>query len=208
MAPTPKGKTGGAKGSKGTAGARKPSTKGSTTSSAFKAKKAGSTKSSAQPKHAQGPKKPTLLAKKKPPHLRYTEKELKVPLLNGILPAGIAKPPNAKKGKKFVDDKDSMNAILALVMAEKEGNIESKMMRARHLEELRDARRLEAEKRSQSKKESFEGRKEDIKQDSKDVKEDRRKRRPTEGGTVANLVSGDQAAARKPVKPKKRVSFG
>lgn len=38
----------------------------------------------------------------------YTEKELDIPALNGIIPAGIAKPKGVKKGKKFVDDAASM----------------------------------------------------------------------------------------------------
>lgn len=38
----------------------------------------------------------------------YTEKELDIPALNGIIPAGIAKPKGVKKGKKFVDDPASM----------------------------------------------------------------------------------------------------
>lgn len=38
----------------------------------------------------------------------YSEKELDIPALNGIVPAGIAKPKGVKKGKKFVDDPVSM----------------------------------------------------------------------------------------------------
>lgn len=42
--------------------------------------------------------------------------------------------------------------ILAIVNAEKEGQIESKMMKARQMEEIREARRKEAEARQQDKK--------------------------------------------------------
>ena len=42
----------------------------------------------------------------------YTEKELDIPALNGIIPAGIAKPKGVKKGKKFVDDPASMSKSL------------------------------------------------------------------------------------------------
>lgn len=38
----------------------------------------------------------------------YSENELDIPLLNSIIPAGIAKPKGQKKGKKFVDDPASM----------------------------------------------------------------------------------------------------
>lgn len=38
----------------------------------------------------------------------YSEKELDIPQLNSIVPAGIAKPKGQKKGKTFVDDPASM----------------------------------------------------------------------------------------------------
>ncbi|TKA77056.1 hypothetical protein B0A55_04405 [Friedmanniomyces simplex] len=180
-------------------GSSKPSnkrpSKPSKTGSSFKAKKPSS-KPAAKPTQ-QKTKSSAQSLKKKPPHMRYTEKELKVPQLNGIRPTGIQKRPNAKKGKKFVDDKDQMNAILALVMAEKEGNIESKMMRARQLEEVREARKLEAEKRVEGKKVGFEERKQDI-------KDKKRKGRRSETEGVPD--EGEQKAPSK--KPRKRVSFG
>ena len=145
----------------------------------------------------QKTKSKTSTLKKKPPHLRYTEKELKVPKLNGIVPAGVQKPLRTKKGKTFVDDKDQMNVIMAMVMAEKEGNIESKMMRARQLEEVREARRVEAEKRAEGKKAGLEERKRDIKDKGK-------KRR----ATVGDVGAGEMAEKAASKKPKKRVSFG
>lgn len=128
----------------------------------------------------------------------YTEKELGIPELNGIRPTGVQKPPNAKKGKNFVDDKESMNAILAMVMAEKDGNIESKMMRARQMEEIRQAKRAEAEKRVEGKKRGLEERKQEIKESKKkgsrsDVQSDSR-------------TGGEESVKKK--NPKKRVSFG
>jgi len=60
----------------------------------------------------------------------YTEKELDIPKLNMITPAGVTKPKGQKKGKIFVDDQESMMTILAMVNADKEGQIESKMMKA------------------------------------------------------------------------------
>lgn len=47
-----------------------------------------------------------------------------------ITPVGVEKPKGKKKGKVFVDDQHSMMTILAMVNAEKEGQIESKMMKA------------------------------------------------------------------------------
>lgn len=118
---------------------------------------------------------------KKKQKRNYTEKELDLPTLNAITPVGVQKPRGKKKGKVFVDDKvrlsydsnlllalfdwalrltpsslhavqESMTTILAMVNAEKEGQIESKMMKARHMEEIRDAKRKEAEVREQEKK--------------------------------------------------------
>jgi hypothetical protein len=47
---------------------------------------------------------------------------------------------------------ESMMTIFAIVNAEKEGHIESKMMKARQLEEIREAKKKEAESRHQQKK--------------------------------------------------------
>lgn len=174
----------------------KRSTKSVKSGSSSKGKKASSIKTAAKPTQ-QKTKSAATSTKKKPPHMRYTEKELKVPQLNGIRPTGIQKPPNAKKGKNFVDDKDQMNAILAMVMAEKEGNIESKMMRARQLEEVREARRVEAEKRVESKKAGLEERKQDIK--------DKKRKRGRNDAGGAREDAEEKAPAKK---PKKRVSFG
>ena len=46
-------------------------------------------------------------------------------------------------------------AIMSVVHAEKEGHLESKIMRARQLEEIREAKRKEAEERSDDKKAQF-----------------------------------------------------
>ena len=45
-----------------------------------------------------------------------------------------------------------MATILAIVNADKEGQIESKMMKARQMEEIREAKRKEAEARQAKKK--------------------------------------------------------
>lgn len=91
----------------------------------------------------------------KPKKRVYTEKELDIPKLNGIIPAGVAKPKGQKKGKKFVDDPVSMMAIMSVVNAEKDKNVESKIMRARQLEEIREAKRKEAEAKAEEKKAKF-----------------------------------------------------
>lgn len=127
------------------------------------AKSASKSADRPKPKKPTGPKPKTVEQKSKstshgPAKKKkrvYTEKELNIPTLNGIRPAGIQKPNGVKKGKTFVDDKESLMTILAMVQAEKEGNIESKMIRARQMEEIREARKAEAEKREAGRKEKL-----------------------------------------------------
>jgi 60S ribosomal subunit assembly/export protein LOC1 len=85
----------------------------------------------------------------------YTAEELGIPKLNGIVPNGVQKPKGKKKGKIFVDDAKSMMAILGMVQAEKEGEVEGKMVKARQLEEIREAKRVEAEQRFEARKEKL-----------------------------------------------------
>lgn len=179
-------------------GGNKRSSKPSSSTSSSKSKKPSTSKPSST-QHKPSPRT-TVLKKtsRKPPHLRYKESELKVPHLNGIRPAGVEKLPNKKKGKKFVDDGDGMRTIMAMVMAEKEGDVESKMMRARQLEEVREARRVEMEKRAEGKRAGLEGRKEEI----------RNSKKKRMGGEEV-VDGGDEVGAQREVKKtRKRVSFG
>ena len=117
-----------------------------------------------------------------------------------ITPAGVTKPARGKKkGKVFVDDHESMMTILALVNAQKEGQIESKMMRERKLEEIREARRIEAEKRSQGKREILEGKMKEVKKGKK-PKGDR-------NGDVQRAATAQEERGEPKSKSKKRVSF-
>ncbi|KAK7754894.1 60S ribosomal subunit assembly/export protein [Diatrype stigma] len=129
----------------------------------------------------------------------YSEKELGIPELNMVTPMGVTKPKGKKKGKVFVDDKETMSTILALVQAEKEGQIESKMMKARQMEEIREARKVEAEKKEQEKQSKLE--------ETKDSLRKKRKRtRPSDGGGDGikdAVLAGTNAAKAK----KKRVAF-
>ncbi|KAI6251172.1 60S ribosomal subunit assembly/export protein [Erysiphe necator] len=125
----------------------------------------------------------------------YTEKELGIPALNMITPVGVQKPKNKKKGKIFVDDAESMMTILSIVNAEKSGQIESKMIKSRQMEEIREARRAESEKKQEIKKSKM-----------NELKESMRKKR-----NRIHRVEGDVPNTEKDVgsklKPKKRVSF-
>lgn len=93
--------------------------------------------------------------------------------------------------------------ILAMVNAEKEGQIESKMMKARQLEEIREARKNEAEARQAQRKSKLDAAKDSI----------RNKKRPkgdgdksTESASPASKTAPNGAS--KSSKPKRKsVSF-
>ncbi|KAF2232093.1 60S ribosomal subunit assembly/export protein loc1 [Viridothelium virens] len=126
----------------------------------------------------------------------YTDEELGIPKLNMITPAGVQKPRGKKKGKVFVDDKESMMTILAMVNAEKEGQIESKLMKARQMQEIREARQKEAEARQEEKRSKLEETKDSIKR--------RRKRKPDSEETLDK----PEDTPKHPKMNRKRVSFG
>ena len=139
-----------------TAGPSKSARKGSTKLPS-KMSKQVKTKPGAQ---AQKPKRKTPT---------YTEKQLNLPVLNSIVPANAKTAHKAggtgkKKNKVFVDDTESMMTILAMVNAEKEGQIESKVAKERQMEEIRAARMKEAEKKELKRA----GKLEKVKQDIKD----------------------------------------
>lgn len=107
--------------------------------------------------------------KKKP---EYTDKQLNLPVLNSIVPANVKTVQKAggsgkKKNKVYVDDTESMMTILAMVNAEKEGQIEGKVQKERQMEEIREARRKEAEKKEAKRKDKFEKVKQDISGDKR-----------------------------------------
>lgn len=147
-----KGKTSGPSSKKGGAGKGKAKPAGSAPEGISKRK--AKSLSLAKPGGAQKSKSNSSAPNKRK-RRTYTEAELDIPKLNGIIPTGIAKPKGQKKGKKFVDDPTSMMAIMSVVNAEKEKNVESKIMRARQLEEVREAKRKEAEQRAEEKTAKF-----------------------------------------------------
>ncbi|KAL8861395.1 MAG: hypothetical protein Q9178_002268 [Gyalolechia marmorata] len=157
-------------------------------------------------KPSKGPKPPPPKQQKTKPTGRpakrkrriYTEKELGLPKLNTITPVGVDLPKGKKKGKIFVDDQESMMTILAIVNANKEGQIESKMMKSRQMEEIREARRREAEARQEQRHSKMEERKDSV----------RRKRKPkTEGNVISDPLESKERRPQASKPGKKRVSF-
>ncbi|KAK4156303.1 hypothetical protein C8A00DRAFT_12734 [Chaetomidium leptoderma] len=149
------------------------------------------------------PNLPGLDKNKKKKRRVYTEKELGLPELNMITPVGVTKPKGKKKGKVFVDDRESMTTILALVQAEKNGQIESKMMRARQMEEIREARRVEADKKEEERNAKLEDTKDSLRKKRKRAATNGKGREEEEESIKAVAATGTKAAKPK----KKRVSF-
>ena len=94
-------------------------------------------------------------------------------------------------------------AIMSVVNAEKEGHLESKIAKARQLEEIREAKRKEAESRKSDKDLAFDERKQDLK------KKRKRHSEPGAGGGKADEREGDKIKEKdRKFKVRKRVSFG
>jgi 60S ribosomal subunit assembly/export protein LOC1 len=90
--------------------------------------------------------------------------------------------------------------ILAMVNADKEGQIESKMMKARQMEEIREARKAEAEKRQEMRKAKLE--------EAKDGVRKKRKRQNGNGDQEMHSTKQEAAPGTRPLKPKRKsVSF-
>lgn len=88
--------------------------------------------------------------------------------------------------------------ILSMVNADREGQIESKMMKARQMEEIREARKAEAEARQEEKKSKMDEAKDGL----------RRKRRKAKADGDATGETKTNVAGTKPLKlRKKSVSF-
>lgn len=92
-----------------------------------------------------------------------------------------------------------MDTIMSIVQAEKEGQIESKMIKARQMEEIREARKVEAAKKEDEKKSKLENVKDSLrkKRKRKGAGEDESLHDVTSAGTKAGGAG----------KKKKSVSF-
>lgn len=88
--------------------------------------------------------------------------------------------------------------ILAMVNADKEGQIESKMMRSRQMEEIREARKVEAEKKFEERKQKLDQTKEGMR---------KKRKRSTSASGDGTRESSPKVSATKPLKQRKSVSF-
>ncbi|KAK9464922.1 hypothetical protein V1512DRAFT_83015 [Lipomyces arxii] len=89
-------------------------------------------------------------------------KEPELQLNTALKPAGIIHR-RGKKGKVFADDADTLSKVLSVVTARMDEAFATKIERAKQLEEVREAKRNEIEKREAEKVSKLESKKREIK---------------------------------------------
>lgn len=136
----------------------------------------------------------------------YTDKELNIPALNKTIVAGV-KIKKGKKGKKFIDDHDSLsfNRLIKTIGDKYEDIEESKLEKGRRLEEIRELKRQEIERKEAQKKEVLDDKKGEIKRKASVARTVRRKQKRDIRRT--DIEQESSALASETTKKKKKVSF-
>ena len=139
---------------------------------------------------------------KKKKESTYSEKDLDLPSLNKAVNPGV-KLRRGKKGKKFIDDHDSLTLHrLIKTIGDKYDDItESKLEKDRRLEEIRELKRQEIERKEAAKQSQLEEKKDELKKKSCIARSMRRKNRRDQERDL-HTTSNDKVQRKK-----KSVSF-